>query len=248
MDKKMEEYLKNLALPEYESPEHQQELRHKLLDEMKRRNQMASRKRTLRIIYVLAALVCISAIAIAGVKYRKWRFEGKEDGADVFAADDGAKHSVSSTVVTTKIAADGKTQVVSSSPDPDFTIDVEQKKKDLEEMDILSQQGKREVVKVIKTEVEDESFEVYIYKYVLADGREETVADSPPGRIPEKGSSVDINEVYKLRMTGKGELLEPEEREVEGRVFTFERQKVTLSDGREVIHSIGTPKEETEAE
>ncbi len=50
MDKKMEEYLKNIALPEYESPGHRQELRHKLLDEMRRRHQMATKRNLRRIL------------------------------------------------------------------------------------------------------------------------------------------------------------------------------------------------------
>jgi len=252
MDKHMEEYLENVILPEYESPEHQQELRRKLLNEMKRRRKMASRKRTLRIVYILAALLCIAALAVAGVKYRKYRFVGKKDGVYEFASEDDHGVAISSYTTTTTLMTDEDGNIhefsMEPKPDPDFTIDVEQERKDLEEIDVLRQQNKRELVGVIETQVEGQVGRTYSYRYVLADGREITMGEGDPEEWKEpkdleKLLSVDVNEVWKLRRERKGELLEPEEKEIKGKPFVFKRFKTTLSDGREVIHSIGVPKE-----
>lgn len=68
--------------------------------------------------------------------------------------------------------------------------------------------------------------------------------NDPDEEVSEKAWSVDVKEVWELRRAGKGEFLDPEEEEVKAKVFVFERYKITLEDGREVIHSIGVPKEE----
>lgn len=252
MNNEMEEYLKNVILPEYESPEHQQELRRKLLNEMERRQKMVSRKRTLRIVYILAALLCIAALAVAGVKYRKYRFVGKKDGVYEFASEDGHSVAISSYTTTTTLTTDKDGNIYESSteprPAPDFTIDVEQERKDLEEIDVLRQQNKRELVGVIETQVEGQVGRTYSYRYVLADGREITMGEGDPEERKEpkdleKLLSVDVKEVWKLRREGKGKLLEPEEKEIKGKLFVFKRFKTNLSSGLEVIHSIGVPKE-----
>lgn len=49
----MEEYLKSVHVPECDTSEHRQKLRQELLEEMERRQKMAFRRRTLKIIYVL---------------------------------------------------------------------------------------------------------------------------------------------------------------------------------------------------
>ena len=132
--------------------------------------------------------------------------------------------------------------MVIGSNDPNFTIDVEQTKRDLEEMDLLRQQGQRELMMIIETEVEGEVNRMYDYKYVLADGRERTMGEGDPDEAwSEKAGSVDPKEVWALRRAGEGVLLSPKEEEVNGRMFTFERYRFTLKDGREVIHSVGTP-------
>jgi hypothetical protein len=213
---------------------------------------MASRKSTLRIVYILAALLCIAALAVAGVKYRKYRFVGKKDGTYEFASEDdhGVAVSVYTTTTTLITDEDGNIHEFSTEPKPDsdFTIDVEQKRKDLEEIDVLRQQNKRELVGVIETQVEGQVGRTYSYKYVLADGRETTMGEGDPEEQKElkdleKLLSVDVKEVWKLRRERKGELLEPEEKEIKGKLFVFKRFKTTLSNGLEVIHSIGVPKE-----
>lgn len=230
MSKEMENYLGSVVLPEYEPTHHRQEFRRELLDEMERRRQMAAQRKPLVIAGALIALVCVSVLAIAGVVFREYIFKGRnEDGAYLF---------------TTKPTSNAASNAVAiSSNDPNFTIDVEQTKKALEEIDLLRQQDQRELLKVIETEVEGEVNRVYIYKYVLADGREQTMGERNPDEAWSKeAGSVDLTkEVWALRKAGEGVLLSPKEEEVNGKTFTFERYRFTLKDGREVIHSVGTP-------
>jgi hypothetical protein len=237
---RIEEYIKSVKLPEYESTEHRQELRRKLLNEIARRQKMTTKKRALRIVYIVAALVCISALAIAGVTHSKWRFRGKRDGRYTFTPEQQE---------TTK---DGKAIFRAfsiSSKDPNFQMseeEIKQAEKDIEEMNRLAAEGKREIVKVIDTELAGEVDRMYSFKYVLSDGREKTVG-SDDGAMPPS-FSVDVKEIWKLRKEGKGEKLDPVEKEVRGRIFVFDRQKIKLSDGREIIHSIGEPKEQQDKE
>lgn len=240
MDKDMEKYLGNVCLPEYETSQHRQELRQELIKEIERRRQMAPRRKVLRVVYILAALVCVSAIAIAGATYRKWIFRGEEDGTYTFTPE------------PEKGQRDSESVAVMSS-DPNFTMspsEIEQTRRDIEEMDALQQEGKRELVKILETELDGEAARTYIYKYVLSDGREKTVGannpDNPEEEIPQKILSLDRREISILLREGKGELLEPEEEEISGKVFVFERYRLKLSDGNEIIRSIGVPKKHGE--
>jgi hypothetical protein len=51
-----------------------------------------------------------------------------------------------------------------------------------------------------------------------------------------------LDEFRQLKKAGPGEDLGTYEETVEGRVFSFKREKYLLSDGTEIIWSVGTPK------
>ena len=235
-------YLERVKPPEIESPNHRRCLRWELLNEIERRQQqMAFKKKPLRIVYILAALVCISALAIAGAH---WHFWGKVNGKYVFTT----------APENTEIDEDGNAVVHGgsiasiSSTDPNYTLDDAKRSLErLAEIDRLREQDKRELVRVTEIKVGDAVYRGYLYKYVLADGSEATVAEGAEN-IPGKSGKVsgdDVGEVYERLSAGKkGELLGTEEREVKGKIFTFEKYKLTLDDGRDVILSIGTSKEE----
>ena len=297
MDKKMEEYLKNVALPEYESPGHRQELRQKLLDEMKRRHQMATKRNLRRLIYVIAVLVGLSALALAGTKYiRKWYFVEERDGSYIFKTET-EETGVSGLSMTSIVSVDSESK--------------EQAEKDLMEMEQLKASGKRELLeaKEIETDI-GETIRIHRYKYVLSDGREITMNEDFEDRSPEEikatldqeyegklrrakeggkrdlvgvfeieidgtilssyhviyrmpdGSGVDASEssfteetmraavgqdydylTNKLIDKNPDEVLPVEEREFEGKKFTFTRGMIRLHDGREVVYSNGRPSE-----
>jgi hypothetical protein len=59
-----------------------------------------------------------------------------------------------------------------------------------------------------------------------------------------KEFSPQLEESRRLREAGPGEDLGPHEETVEGRVFSFKRERYFLSDGTEVIWSYGTLKDD----
>lgn len=187
MDKKVEEYLKNVALPEYESHPHRQELRQKLLDEMKRRHQMATKRNLRRIIYVVAVLVGLSALAFASAKYiRKlhfWKEVGEEGGTYIF------RNEVEEVPLEALDPPAGK--IIGSSTSRLVLVGIdsksrEQAEKDLMEIEQLKAEGKRELLGVKETKTgTGEIIKTHIYKYVLSDGREIKGNDAPEPRAGE---------------------------------------------------------------
>lgn len=238
MDKKVEEYLKNVALPEYESPRHQRELRQKLFDKMERRQQMTFQKRPMRIVYVLVALACIATLAIASRAHRKFQLWGKVDG----------KYILTTAPENTKIDEDGNAvvnggSIAELSATDHSEDDAKRYAENLDEIASLRRQNKRELIKVLDIEVGDDVGRTYNYKYVLSDGSKPTMGVG--GGYSSEGLRDILREAIQLRiLEGKGELIGTKEEEVKGKVFAFDKYKLTLNDGREAILSIGVPKEE----
>ena len=180
----------------------------------------------------IAALVCIGAGAITavGVNIGRIYYWGKSaDGTHhVFYSKDGQ--------------SDGFIQM-----DANGVTDVEQARRDLEEMKILSQQGKKELLRVKETIIGTYRLKTHEYRYQLSDGRTKDMgkpADDMPVYSQEQWQefSPQLAESRRLREAGPGEDLGTYEETVEGRVFSFKRERYHLSDGTEVIWSVGTPK------
>jgi hypothetical protein len=110
------------------------------------------------------------------------------------------------------------------------------------EMKILSEQGKKELLKVEIT-MTDGILEqrVHVYKYELSDGRTTEMREGVAGGAYALSEAL-WEEWLQLR-AGPGEDLGTYEETVEGRVFFFKREKYLLSDGTEAIWSVGTPKD-----
>ena len=110
-----------------------------------------------------------------------------------------------------------------------------------EEMKILSEQGKKELLKVEETMTDGTiEMKVHTYKYELSDGRIKEMREGTGGKYALSESQWE--EWQQLKKAGPGEDLGNYEETVEGRVFSFKREKYLLSDGTEVIWSVGTPK------
>jgi len=175
---------------------------------------------------VVAVVLGLGAIAVVGVNISKIYYKGKtDDGAHIFISDD------LETVVTM-----------------DEVTDVEQTVRDLEEMKILSQQGKKELLEV-KEMMTDGTLRLgtHLYRYQLSDGRTKDLgegADDMPVYNMEqwKEFRAQLDEFRRLKKAGPGEDLGTYEETVEGRVFSFKRERYFLSDGTEVIWSVGRPK------
>jgi hypothetical protein len=200
-----------------------------VLEEIERRQTMFVRKRAWKVAAVLAVVLGLGAISVVGVNIGKIYYKGKTDDGThhIFYSEGGEDEGF------TLMDADGVT--------------AEQAQTDLEEMRNLSQQGKRELLRVKETRIGAYRLKTHRYRYQLSDGRTREMgeaADDMPMYSQEQWEefSPQLAESRRLREAGPGEDLGTYEETVEGRVFSFKRERYFLSDGTEVIWSVGTPK------
>lgn len=183
------------------------------------------KNRITKIAAVLAIVIGLGAIAVVGVNIGRYYYYGKnDDGAHIFISED---HE--SFVIT------------------DEVTDVEQKRRDLEEIELLRQQDKRELLNVAETIIGTYRLKTHEYRYKLSDGRTKDMgeaADDMPLYNEEQWKEFrpKLHEFFRLQKAEPGEDLGTYEETVEGRVFSFKREKYFLSDGTEAIWSVGTPK------
>jgi hypothetical protein len=114
---------------------------------------------------------------------------------------------------------------------------VEQKRKDLEEVDALRQRNARELLRVTDTDVNGKPLgRAFFYKYVLADGRTEG--------FNEGGGEMesDRQQIADLRQRGQREIWNITEVEVRGQIQRHLYCRYVLSDGRGVTESEPDPK------
>ncbi|MBN1506894.1 MAG: hypothetical protein JW955_08610 [Sedimentisphaerales bacterium] len=178
----------------------------------------------------IAALVLIGAGAITavGLNIGRYYYYGRNDAGDYIFVSEDREDFV--------------------TMDANGVTDVEQTRTDLEEMKILSQQGRKELLRVKETTLGNYRLKTHEYRYQLSDGRTRDMgepADDMPVYSQEqwKEFSPQLEESRRLREAGPGEDLGTYEETVEGRVFCFKREKYLLDDGTEVIWSVGTPKD-----
>jgi len=163
----------------------------------------------------------VSAVAVNAVHYY---YLGKDDtGHHRFASSDGQS------MVTMD----------------DFKgMNLEQARRDIEEMKLLAEQGRRELVKVVRIDVNGEmERKMLVYKYRLADGRTREIGEIPPGNAG--GGTLtgpQHEELMRLKDAGPGRDLGRYDEDIMGHTFVFARQQFVLSDGTEVIWAAGTPK------
>jgi len=187
-----------------------------------RRQKMSDRSKTWKVAAVLTIVIGAGAISVVGVNIGRYYYKGKNDaGAHIFHSEDWE------TVVTL---------------DDNQVTDVEQTRRDLEELELLRQEDKRELLKV-EIMMTDGTLEirVHVYKYKLSDGRIIDMREGAGGEHSLAGTAR-WEEWRQLKKAGPGEDLGTYEETVEGRVFSFKREKYLLSDETEVIWSVGTPK------
>ena len=183
---------------------------------------------------VIAIVLGLGAIAVVGVNIGKIYYYGQnDDGTRHIFYSEGGEGALSDGFIT--MDADGVT-------------DVEQTRRDLEEMKVLSQQGKKELLRIKETRIGSYRLKTHEYRYQLSDGRTKDMgepADDMPVYSQDQWqeSSPQLDEVRQLQKAGPGEDLSTYEETIEGRVFTFKREKYILSDGTEAIWIVGTPKQ-----
>jgi hypothetical protein len=232
---KIKKLIRNLNLDVYTNSEADQSVLSELLQAQEkshetgpvfaslkiRRKTMFDRKRPWKIAALVAAVIGAGAISVVAVNIGRYYYRGTtDDGTHVFHSEDWEN------VVTL-----------------DEVADVEQTRQDLEEIEVLRQEDKRELLKVEITMTDDIlEKRVHVYKYELADGRIIDMREGMPGGAYAFAGKPRGEEYRQLRKAGPGEDLGPYEETVEGRVFSFTRERHCLSDGTEVVYSAGYPK------
>jgi len=187
-----------------------------------------------KIAAVLAVVIGLGAIAVVGVNIGRIYYYGQND--------DGTRHFFYS--------EDGEGALGEGfiTMDADGVTDVEQARRDLEEMKILSQQGKKELLRVKETIIGTYRLKTHEYRYQLSNGRTRDMGEAGEGtpvysQDQFKEFKPKLEEFRQLQKAGPGEDLGTYEETVEDRVFSFKREKYFLSDGTEAIWSVGTPKD-----
>lgn len=225
----IDRYLKGVALPEHESNQHRQRLRREVLEKIERRQTMSSKNRFWKVAAVIA-IVCtgVTAAAVVGIKIHKWSFLKKHPEAGYLLQSE-----------------DGRT--VANVPEswadsPEHAVEVR------EELDLLKQQDAGELVNVVEKEVNGKLISRYFrFKYVLADGREIKSGDFDPD-FNESLTEEQQQEAIKFLQANEFVTIGSEKKEFRGQMFTFKRDRFVLSDGTEVIWSVGSPSEDNQNE
>ena len=178
---------------------------------------------------VIALVIGAGALSVVGVNIGRIYYWGK--------SEDGSHHIFYSK------GSEGASDDGFITMDANEVTNVEQTRRDLEEMKLLSQQGKKELLRVEETSLNGTvDMRVHEYKYVLADGRTHDMREGVKwggGFDDEKR----WQEWRQLKEAGPGQDLGTYEESVEGRVFSFKRERYVLRDGTEILWSVGTPKD-----
>ncbi len=244
-NEQLEEFLKGVALPEYKSDEHRRQLRGQIMRRLETERTSKGMVARWKIAALLVGLVCTGVAATGLIRQaHRYYFEGRaRDGSYRFATEPqkvyertyrdatGGFHGVSVTV-------SHGSSVVGDTAEGDLdSASIEQKRKDLEEIDLLRQQNAREVVGVTDTEVNGHSLaRTFLFRYVLSDGRTQTIGEGgiDSARNPSAAQMErEQAEIADLRARGQRELGQIIDTEFEGENQRALIWRYVLSDGKE---------------
>ena len=228
----IDRYLKSVVPPEHESHQHRQQLRREVLGKIERKQIMSSKNRFWKVAAVIA-IVCtgVAAAAVVGVKiYKYYYVDRDEEGRIRVLREDGRRMWVFSN---------------KTADNPELAVQT------AEEMDQLKQQGMKELVSVHETEVNGQLNSRKLgYDYTLSDGRTiHQYEDDPDTQNRESSlTQAQEDEIINLMRADEFVTIGSEKKEIRGLMFYFERNRFVLSDGTEVIKSIGRLIEDSQNE
>ena len=197
-------------------------------------------------IVVAAAIVCAGAIAATvGIRMRQYYFEGRgPDGSYSFRTEDSKATYQDANGTEKPVVGTSHGAVIIKSKDPNRPIDVERTQRDLEEIDLLRQHDRRELVRVVDVTVTGCLLRTLVYKYTLSDGRTMTMNE---GELPMAARRTadqiqkDRDEVDQLRRQERRELVGVTDTQREGDLFRVCQYKYTLADGRGLTFTESDP-------
>lgn len=241
-DERIESFLKGIVPPDYRSDEHRRRLLSQVLARLQTRNASRGIHAWRKPIALLLGLLCAGAAATELVlRVRHYYFEGRSsDGSYHFATEpetlSGSADGPNGTSQSVSVVRSTVSVVGSDGVELDAAA-IEQKRKDLEEIDALRHRDARELVGVTDTEVNGKFLSrAFVFKYVLADGRVETMGEAgfDPARLTSPAQMErDQQEIADLRKRGEREISCVIDTDLDGQVQRTLICRYVLSDGSE---------------
>jgi hypothetical protein len=224
-NERIEEFLKGVVLPEYKSDGHARQLRAQILSGLQAGRAGRGIHPWWKTAVILLALLGAGALAAEIViQVRHYYFYGRAKDAFYY--------------FSTTPENPGTNQVDSIGVFVQGGLDaagVEQKRKDLEEIDALRQRNARELFRVLDTEVNGQPWDrLFFYKYVLADGRTEIIPETGDMSLSPAQMEAERQQIADLRQRDQREIVKITEEEVGGRRHRMLWCRYVLSDGRSV--------------
>ncbi len=221
--KQVEQYLERVSAPMCSFGAHRQRLRQQVLAAIGSRQVASGRGGIRRIAAVIALLGTGAAAAAVGMKMQQYHVVGKVPGQGyVTQSQDGQ-------------------DTITISAGPQTTG--EQAAEYAQELALLKQQGRRELVGAVELAVNGQhDGRVLSYEYHLSDGQTRQMGERDPD---DSGPGTLLAEPFdRLRPAlSKARIVATYDRTVQGRPFSFKARQLNLSDGRQVLWAEGTPKE-----
>ena len=232
-----ERYLRGVAVPNYVSERHRQQLRRRVLGEVGNKRTIPVPRRIWRIAAAAVILVGLGGAVGTFIDMRYRTGDRSADGIDQLVSED-AKHGHALSVPI--LDANGAMEVVQTAQEPQRT-------------DPLPEQDDIEVVmvgandhspaQVIEVKASGRPDSRTPLQYAVAKGRRNIVGVDNRSPLPTNLSQADWVEMSQQRQAGKGEDLGTQEKQWKGRAFVFQRERYTLRNGIRVIVSTGVPKD-----
>jgi hypothetical protein len=216
------------VLPEYKSDGHARQLRAQILSGLQAgragRGSSSWWKTAVLLLSLLGAAALATEIVI---RVQHYYFEGKiRDGTYIFSRP--PMKGGTNQMLFNSVMISGAGELDSAA--------IEQKREDLEEIDGLRQRNARELLAVIDLDVNGNPWvRTFSYKYVLADGRTETIGEGGDE------SDSDREQIAGLRQRGQRELVNVVEVESRGRKERTLTWRYVLGAGRVVNRSEDDP-------
>ena len=227
-----ERFLRGVKPPEYQSNEHRRQLREQVLARLQARQSHAGIGRGWKTAALLLGLVAAGAVATEVIiQVRHYYFYGRaKDGFYYFSTT--PENAETNQVDSIGICVGGDLDAAG----------IEQKRKDLGEIDALRQRNARELFRVIDNEKNGKPVgRIFCYKYVLADKRTEIITETGEESLSPAQKESDRRQIADLRERGQREILNVVQVEVGGRIQRHLTCHYVLSDRRGVIRSEPDP-------
>ena len=224
-NERIEEFLKGIVLPEYKSDGHARQLRAQILSGLQARRVSSGTALWWKTAALLLGLLGAGAVATEVlIQVHHYYFYGRaKDGFYYFSTT--PENAETNQVDSIGIIVRGDLDAAG----------IEQKRKDLEEIDALRQRNARELFRVYDTEVNGKpSGRLFFYKYVLADGRTEIYPEGGDVSASPAQMEADRQQIADLRQRGQREIGSIIEVEVGGQSQRSLCCRYLLSDGRGV--------------